>query len=117
VLPAAARLRRRQDFAEVVRRGRRTARGPLVFHYAAPSADGAGDPPRAGFVVGKVVGGAVVRNRVRRRLREVVRARLSALPGGSRLVVRAQTGAAELSYADLAGLVDAALPRLVGAAR
>jgi ribonuclease P protein component len=113
LLPAAARLRRRQDFAEVVRRGRRTARGPLVFHYAAPSGDGA--PARAGFVVGKVVGGAVVRNAVRRRLREVVRARLAVLPAGARLVVRAQPGAADLTYADLAGLVDAALPKLVGA--
>ena len=111
MLPAAARLRRRQDFAEVVRRGRRTARGPLVFHYAAPRAAEA--PALAGFVVGKVVGNAVTRNLVRRRLREIVRTRLAALPTGSRLVVRAQAGASELSYADLARLVDAALPKLV----
>jgi ribonuclease P protein component len=122
VLPAAARLRRRSDFAEVVRRGRRTARGPLVLHYSPPPPAGAlggdaGVPARAGFVVGKVVGPAVVRNRVRRRLREVVRARLDALPAGARLVVRAQAGAAELDLAALAGCVDAALPRLVGGAR
>lgn len=112
MLPAAARLRRRSDFAEVVRRGRRTARGPLVFHYAPPVSDEAA-PACAGFVVGKVVGGAVVRNRVRRRLREVVRARLAALPPGSRLVVRAQPGADALSYAAIADLVDRALPKLV----
>ena len=112
MLPAAARLRRRQDFAEVVRRGRRTARGPLVLHFADSGAPG---PACAGFVVGKTVGPAVVRNRVRRRLREIVRARLTVLPSGSRLVVRAQPGAADLSYDALAGLVDAALPRLVKA--
>lgn len=114
MLPAAARLRRRQDFAEVVRRGRRTARGPLVLHFA-PPAPGASGPACAGFVVGKIVGPAVVRNRVRRRLREVVRARLTVLPPGARLVVRAQPGAADLSYDALAGLVDAALPKLVNA--
>lgn len=113
MLPAAARLRRRQDFAEVVRRGRRTARGPLVFHYAPPSPTDEGAPACAGFVVGKVVGGAVVRNRVRRRLREAVRARLAALPPGSRLVVRAQPGADTLSYAAITDLVDRALPKLV----
>lgn len=112
MLPAAARLRRRQDFAEVVRRGRRTARGPLVFHLALPAEAGDASVARAGFVVGKTVGPAVVRNRVRRRLREVVRARLALLPAGARLVVRAQPGAADLSSAALAGLVDAALPRL-----
>jgi len=84
-----------------------------VFHYAAASDPAA--PARAGFVVGKTVGPAVVRNRVRRRLREVVRARLAVLPGGSRLVVRAQPGAADASYDALAGYVDAALAKLVGA--
>ena len=114
MLPAAARLRRRSDFAEVVRRGRRTARGPLVFHYAPPAPAPEGSAPAcAGFVVGKVVGGAVVRNRVRRRLREAVRARLDALPAGSRLVVRAQAGADALTYAAIEDLVDRALPKLV----
>jgi ribonuclease P protein component len=69
-----------------------------------------------GFVIGKVVGPAVVRNRLRRRLRHVLRSRLVALPVGSRLVVRARPGAGELDSAALAALVDAALPRLVGAA-
>lgn len=66
-------------------------------------------PVRAGFVVSKAVGGAVIRNRVRRRLRHLVRERLSALPAGATLVVRALPGAAEASYARLGADLDAAI--------
>ena len=64
---------------------------------------------RAGFVVPRTVGGAVVRNRVRRRLRHLVAERLAALPAGAELVVRALPGAADRSYAELAAELDAAL--------
>jgi ribonuclease P protein component len=67
------------------------------------------DEPRAGFVVGKAVGGAVVRNQVRRRLRHLVRDRVDELPPGSRLVVRAQPAAAGKSSAALAKDLDSAL--------
>ena len=113
MLPAAARLRRRQEFTDVVRRGRRTARGPLVLHLVPPDAGSPPDAPaQAGFVIGKVVGPAVVRNRLRRRLRHLLRTRLPGLPAGTRLVVRARPGAGELDSAALGGLLDAALPRL-----
>jgi ribonuclease P protein component len=111
VLPAAARLRRRTEFTEVVRGGRRTSRGPLTFHLA-PSDSG---PTQVGFVIGKVVGNAVERNRLRRRLRHLLRSRLAGLPAGTRLVVRAQPGAGALPSADLARHVDAALAKLVSA--
>jgi ribonuclease P protein component len=113
VLPAAARLRRREDFADAVRRGRRTSRGPLVLHLASPAA--AAPATQAGFVIGKAVGPAVVRNRLRRRLRHLLRTRLAALPPGSRLVVRARPGAGDLDSPALARLLDAALPRLTDA--
>ena len=66
-------------------------------------------PARAGFVVSKAVGNAVVRNTVRRRLRHLVRERLAELPAGSTLVVRALPAAAEASYARLGADLDAAL--------
>jgi ribonuclease P protein component len=68
---------------------------------------------RAGFVVSKAVGGAVVRNRVRRRLRHLVRDRLDALPAGSTLVVRALPAAAERSYEQLGADLDAAIASAV----
>ncbi|MEV8516194.1 ribonuclease P protein component [Dactylosporangium sp. NPDC051484] len=64
---------------------------------------------RAGFVVSKAVGNAVVRNAVKRRLRHLVRARIAALPAGSVLVVRALPEAAGLRYDMLERDLDAAL--------
>jgi ribonuclease P protein component len=55
------------------------------------------DPVRLGMAVGKIVGGAVERNLVRRRIRAVV-AELAPLLGGHLVVVRAFSGAAALTY-------------------
>lgn len=66
-------------------------------------------PSRAGFVVSKAVGNAVTRNQVRRRLRALVRDRMTALPPGSTLVVRALPASAQTSYPRLAADLDAAI--------
>ena len=63
----------------------------------------------AGFVVSKAVGNAVVRNKVRRRLRHLVRPLLGDLPDGSSLVVRALPAAADASFATLGADLEAAL--------
>jgi ribonuclease P protein component len=108
VLAAAQRLRRSTDFAAAVRGGRRAGRGTVVVHLLidepaqAPTA-------RAGFVVSKAVGNAVVRNKVRRRLRHLVRPLLPTLPAGGQLVVRALPAAASASFATLGADLEAAL--------
>ncbi|HET7072858.1 MAG TPA: ribonuclease P protein component, partial [Mycobacterium sp.] len=56
---------------------------------------------RAGFVVSKAVGGAVIRNTVKRRLRHLARTEIAALPAGADVVVRALPGAATRSYTQL----------------
>ncbi|MET7875495.1 ribonuclease P protein component [Micromonospora profundi] len=126
MLAAAQRLRRSTDFAAAVRGGRRAGRGAVVVHLTVPAttdpttstspkpvretgAEQPSAPARAGFVVSKAVGNAVVRNKVRRRLRALVRERLAALPAGSTLVVRALPAAAEASYPRLAADLDAAV--------
>jgi ribonuclease P protein component len=109
VLAAADRLRRRDEFAATIKTGRRAARGSLVVHLMSTTpiepdparAGGAKPPARAGFVVSKAVGNAVVRNTVKRRLRHLVRSRLADLPPGTDLVVRALPAAADRSYQDL----------------
>ncbi len=68
-------------------------------------------PARVGLVVSKAVGNAVVRNTVKRRLRHAARARISLLPAGALLVVRAQPAAATASYEELAADLDRCLDR------
>jgi ribonuclease P protein component len=119
VLHTENRLRRREDFATAVRRGRRAGRPLLVVHLCSgstdPHAPGESAPlTRAGFVVSKAVGGAVVRNQVKRRLRHLIRDRLPELPPGSLVVVRALPGAGDADHAQLARDLDAALQRLLG---
>lgn len=85
-----------------------------MTHYLAPGPAGADPLPvaRAGFVVGRAVGGSVVRHRTVRRLRHLVRDRLGLLPAGSLLVVRALPPAAEADSAALGRDLDLALDRL-----
>lgn len=77
------------------------------------------EPPKAGFIVSRAVGPAVVRNRVKRRLRHLLAGYLQSLPAGSLLVLRANPPAATASQADLAaelGLVVRSLLRRQGGA-
>src|SRR5437879_722367 len=76
------RLRRHQDFDRVVRT-RRVFAGRALVAFACPNEGGEW---RIGVTVSRRVRGAVVRNRIRRRLREVARTRL--LAEGSEPVVR-----------------------------
>ena len=89
------RLRSRKDFAAAYRSGRVQSNHLLVVRV---SANG-GSVSRFGFVVGKVVGGAVVRNRIKRRLREAART-LTVQPGFD-IVVGARRAAADAEYASL----------------
>jgi ribonuclease P protein component len=111
VLPATARLRQRAEFTATVQRGHRGKSGLVAVHVdAAPvGSPGPLDPPRVGFVVSRAVGPAVVRNRVLRRLRHLMAARLDRLPVGSLVVVRAFPTAAGASRAGLADALDRAL--------
>jgi ribonuclease P protein component len=68
---------------------------------------------RVGFVVSRSVGSAVVRNRVKRRLRALVAARLVRLPDSLLVVVRALPPAGEATSAVLGADLDAALTRVL----
>jgi ribonuclease P protein component len=99
-------MRHRSEFDAAVRQGRRAGRPGLVVHLTeAPG----GEVPRVGFIVSRAVGSAVVRNRVKRRLRHLMRARLDVLPAGSLAVVRANAASASLSSAELGRELDGAI--------
>jgi len=96
VLAKANRIVRGDDFRRIVRTGRRAGGPVAVVHRARPEAAVA----RFGFIVSKQVGNAVIRNRVRRRLSEIVREELHAIETAD-IVIRALPAAAEADFATL----------------
>ena len=137
MLPQQSRMRRPEDFRRALRTGRRAGGSVLGGHLllgSGPSADGTaspslgsvgsdgvgsdgavrpGHPAKVGFIVSRAVGSAVVRNRVKRRLRELMRGRLASLPGDCLLVLRAYPAAAGARQADLAADLDLVIGRLL----
>ncbi|HXB20112.1 MAG TPA: ribonuclease P protein component [Candidatus Solibacter sp.] len=74
--PRSSRLLKHADFQTVYQKGRKYFAGNITAFYRNRN-DAQG--PRVGFTVGKVLGGAVERNRIRRRMRAAVQRRLVAL--------------------------------------
>ncbi len=107
-----ARLKRRSEFLRVARAGRKWATPGLVLQAAERCGTADGEF-RVGFTASRKVGSAVVRNRVRRRLRaavdEVMPSRARA---GHDYVVIARRGALRRPFADLLGDLRAALDRV-----
>jgi ribonuclease P protein component len=86
------RLSRSRDFDTVYRHGRSVSTRFLVLYWFPRDDDG---EPRLGIAVPKGSGTAVDRNRVKRRLRESWRARLSAIPPGRDYVLIARPALGE----------------------
>jgi ribonuclease P protein component len=113
----ANRLSRSRDFEAVYRRGRSVSSRFLVLYWF-PQEEAAA--PRFGFSVPRSVGGAVERNRIKRQLREVWRARLERVPAGSDYVLIVRPGLPEAVAANgfewLAERVDEVLSMTKAAA-
>jgi ribonuclease P protein component len=106
--PQLWRISDRRSF-QALRRSRARARSGCCSVTWLPPSDPA-TPARAGFAIGRGVGGAVVRNRIRRRLRAALRELQAAgrLPAGTYLV-GATADAAVIRWSSLVAALDEAV--------
>jgi ribonuclease P protein component len=74
--PRSSRLLKHADFQKVYQQGRKHFSGNVVAFYHESGRSGG---PRVGLTVGKVLGGAVERNRIRRRMRAAISRHLAEL--------------------------------------
>ncbi|CAG7643381.1 Ribonuclease P protein component [Paenibacillus solanacearum] len=92
------RLTKREYFDKVYRHGKSAANHQFVLYYKAQHGQ---DAFRLGVSVSKKLGNAVVRNRIRRMLKEIVRLNASRLPGGYDLILIARKPAADMEYHEM----------------
>jgi ribonuclease P protein component len=98
--PRTARLLKHSDFERVYKQGRRHFSPHMtVFFLAQPNSNG-GDRggSRIGFTVGRVLGGAVQRNRIKRKMREGVRLRRSILEAKVDIVINPKKSVLTLEF-------------------
>ena len=99
------RLLRPSEFSRVGREGRRVARPAFVLLVWPRTPGGSGPPQRLGITMSRKVGGAVVRNRIKRRVREWFRRSRPKLRSGIDVVVIGRSAAAGLSGREMKGIL------------
>jgi ribonuclease P protein component len=97
VLAKTARVTTADEYRAAVRRGARFA-APRLVTYVRRNGE---SPARFGFIVSKAVGVAVVRNRVRRRLKAICYALQPTVEPGTEIVIRALPSSATSTFAEL----------------
>jgi ribonuclease P protein component len=96
--PREARLLKHADFQVVYKQGRKHFSGNMTAFYRENQGNAG---PRVGFTVGKVLGGAVDRNRIRRRMRSAVRNHLRELARPLDLVLHPRKSVLTLEFSQL----------------
>ena len=101
--PKGSRLLRHADFQAVYQQGRKHFSGNLAVFYRDRGDQGG---PRVGFTVSKALGGAVERNRIRRRLRAAVQRRLERLARPVDVVLHPRKSVLEMEFSRLAAEIE-----------
>jgi ribonuclease P protein component len=102
--PRSMRLLKHADFDRVYKQGRRHFSSHMTVFYSGQEKGAA----RIGFTVGRVLGGAVERNRIKRRLREAVRLRHALLSGPVDVVINPKKSALRVEFSILLQEVERA---------
>jgi ribonuclease P protein component len=107
---AGARLRKHADYQSVYANARKRQSASMSW-FLAPQSDPAGEP-HVGLTAGKVLGKAHERNRIKRRMREVLRRHVEMLPQGFDLVLHPRRSVLTVEFTKL----DAEIVRILGQA-
>jgi ribonuclease P protein component len=114
--PKSRRLLKHADFQRVYQTGRRQFTGNMTVFFLRREAEPE-QSPRVGLTVGKVLGGAVERNRIKRRMREAVRLSRAACEGPIDIVFNPRKSVLTLPFTELANEVTRGLRLAVQRAR
>jgi ribonuclease P protein component len=98
---ADCRLRKHADYQRVYKASRKQFSTSMTYFHAAQPATLEHPGPRIGLTVGKVLGGAVVRNRIKRRMREAVRQNLKILTARVDVILHPRRSVLEANFEDL----------------
>jgi ribonuclease P protein component len=111
--PKSARLRKRPEFLTLSRTGRKIHSA----HFVIVSGKNQGGATRLGITVSSKVGNAVVRNRIKRSVREMFRRRRHELCAGLDVLVIARQNASQMSSHSIAAEISRSLTQRVGQQR
>ncbi|MEG9438003.1 ribonuclease P protein component [Edaphobacter sp. HDX4] len=101
-MPLTFRLRKHADYQRVYQTSRKQFSRQMSYFFAPPNPQSGVDAvPRVGLTVGKVMGKAVDRNRIKRRMREVVRRNISLLQTPVDVVLHPRRSVLQLEFATL----------------
>ena len=103
--PKSARLLKHADFERVYQQGRRHFSPSMTVFFLERELAGG---PRVGLTVGKVLGGAVTRNRIKRRMREAIRRHLVPLTANVDVVINPKKSASALETLKLEAEIERA---------
>jgi ribonuclease P protein component len=115
--PKTARLLKHADFEKVYATGRRQFSGNMTVFFLRRTGSSAGSEttigtPRIGFTVGRALGPAVVRNCIRRRVREAVRQHLLRLTAPVDVVINPKKSALTADFKALLGEIERAFAKI-----
>ncbi len=110
--PRACRLLHRPEYERVYRSGKRRSNRLFTLHFAPNGLECS----RFGMSVGRALGGAVLRNRIRRRVREILRHRRQEISSGWDIILHPRGTVATVNFAELGNELISLLQSAVGAA-